>query len=371
MRAGYNLHMQRFSTLFLQKTDWPLLLGLLALGAFGCVILFSAASGDWAPVIKQLIRFGMGLGVFWALASVPTRRLYDAAPWLYGAGLIALVLVLFISDPRKGAQRWLNFGLFQMQPSELMKIAVPLFMARLCHQTTLPIQTLPMLGGLLMLAIPGFLIMKQPDLGSAIMVMASGGLVLFFAGLSWRWILGAAFALAASLPILYQSLHQYQRERILTFLNPEADPLGQGYHIIQSKIALGSGGLWGKGYLAGTQSQLHFLPERQTDFIFAVLGEELGLMGIGVLALLYAWIIVRGMQLAQSAPDTFSRLVAAGISGTFLFYVLVNIGMVSGVFPVVGVPLPFVSYGGSALVTLFAGFGILNNVSKNHRFWPG
>jgi rod shape determining protein RodA len=291
----------------------------------------------------------------------------DMAYWLYGAGLILLIAVLFFGHEGKGAQRWLDLGFFRFQPSELMKLAVPILVATYLAERPLPPTVTRLVISLMMIIVPALLIAKQPDLGTAILIASSGLIVIFLSGISWRLIMGFIIAAASALPVLWYVMHDYQRQRVLTFLNPESDPLGAGYHIIQSKIAIGSGGLFGRGWLEGTQSQLAFLPERSTDFIFSVIAEEFGLIGVGLLLSSYLMIAARGLFIASDAQTSYARLLAGSISLTFLVYVFVNVGMVTGLLPVVGVPLPLVSYGGTSMVTLLAGFGILMSIHTHRR----
>jgi rod shape determining protein RodA len=305
------------------------------------------------------------------IAQIHPKFLRLWAPWLFLGGIILLVLVLVMGETGKGAQRWLDVGIVRFQPSEIMKLAVPMMAAWYLHERPLPPTLRETLTVLLLLSMmPAALIARQPDLGTALLIAASGVLVILLAGMSMRLILAfGALALAAA-PLLWMNMHAYQRQRVLTFLNPESDPLGSGYHIIQSKIAIGSGGVFGKGWLNGTQAQLEFLPERATDFIFAVLGEEFGLLGVVTLLVLYLLIIVRGLYIASQAQDTFGRLLSGSISLTFFVYVFVNTGMVTGLLPVVGVPLPLVSYGGTSMVTLMAGFGMLMSVHTHRKLIP-
>jgi rod shape determining protein RodA len=276
------------------------------------------------------------------------------------------VAVLLVGDVGKGAQRWLDLGVMRFQPSEVLKLALPMTLAWVLAARPLPPSLPRVLAAAGLILIPALLIAKQPDLGTAILVVSAGAAVLFIGGLSWRLILLVAAVCAAGAPILWYGMRDYQRQRVLTFLDPETDPLGAGYHIIQSKIAIGSGGIYGKGWLNGTQSHLEFLPERHTDFIFAVIGEELGLAGILALLALYLFIVYRGLIIAASAQDSYGRLLAGGLSLVFFVYVFVNTGMVTGLLPVVGVPLPLVSYGGTSVVTLMAGFGMLMSI-QTHR----
>jgi rod shape determining protein RodA len=281
-----------------------------------------------------------------------------------GLGLLALVLVT--GDIAKGGQRWLDFGI-RFQPSEIMKLAVPLTLARLLHDRPLPPSFLMIAASLMVIGVPAGMIAVQPDLGTAVLIVLTGATVMFLAGLRLRYILGAAALALASLPALWMVMHDYQRKRVLTLLDPDSDPLGAGYHIIQSKIALGSGGVFGKGWLNGSQGQLEFLPERSTDFIFAVIGEEFGLLGALALLLLYLFVVGRGLYIALTAPDTFSRLLAGSLAVTFFFYAFVNSAMVTGLIPVVGVPLPMVSAGGTSMLTLMAGFGILMSIQTHPK----
>jgi rod shape determining protein RodA len=346
--------------------DVPLVMGLLLLCGFGLAVLYSASGQDLASVERQLVRLGLALVLMFAVAQVPPARLERWSLPLYGLGILMLVAVLVAGDMGKGAQRWLDLGFMRFQPSELLKLAVPMAVAWLLAARPLPPGLLRVIGAAVLTLVPVLLIAKQPDLGTAILVATAGAAVLFIGGLSWRLILALAAGGAALAPMVWYAMRDYQRQRVLTFLDPESDPLGAGYHIIQSQIAIGSGGVYGKGWLNGTQSHLEFLPERHTDFIFAVIGEELGLAGIAVLLALYLFIIYRGLVIAASARDTYGRLLAGGLSLVFFVYVFVNTGMVTGLLPVVGVPLPLVSYGGTSMVTLMAGFGMIMAV-QTHR----
>jgi rod shape determining protein RodA len=350
--------------------DLPLLLGLLLVSMLGLIVLYSAGGQDMDLIVRQVVRLAIAYAVLLLLAQVPPHHLQLWTPWLFAIGLGLLVAVLVAGDVGKGAQRWLDLGLFRFQPSEMMKITVPMMVAWYFADQSLP----PRFGRLLvagvLIVVPVLLIAKQPDLGTALLVGSAGVFVLFLAGLRWRLIGLGALAGAALAPALWLVMHDYQRRRVLTFLNPETDPLGAGYHIIQSKIAVGSGGIYGKGWLNGTQSQLEFLPERSTDFIFAVLGEEFGLAGIALLLAVYLFIVLRGLFIALQAQDTFTRLLAGSLSLTFYVYFVVNTGMVTGLLPVVGLPLPLVSYGGTSMVTLMAGFGILMSVHTHRKLLP-
>ncbi len=369
---GYSSRAQRTLTLSGRildalHIDGPLLTAVLAVCTVGLVVLFSAAGEDIGVFLRQAARVGLALGVMLAVAQIPPRILKASAPWLYAVGVLLLVAVAVTGDIAMGARRWLDLGFIRFQPSEIMKIAVPLACAWFLHDRPLPpdFRTLVVLA--VAIAVPVLLIAEQPDLGTSLLVAAGGGLVVLLAGLQLRYILGLGALLLGAVPVVWHFLHDYQRQRVLTFLNPQEDPLGAGYHTIQSQIAIGSGGVFGKGYMNGSQAQLEFLPERSTDFIFAVIGEEWGLVGLGVLILLYLLVIGRGLYIAVQAQDTFSRLIAGALSLTFAVYVFVNSGMVAGLLPVVGVPLPLVSYGGTSMVTLMAGFGILMSVNSRRK----
>jgi len=350
--------------------DLPLLTGLLLLSGYGLVILYSASGQDLHQVEKQALRLLIAFGAMFFLAQIPPQSLRRWSPWLYGIGVSLLIAVLVMGVMGKGAQRWLDLGFMRFQPSELVKLAAPMMLAWFLSSKPLPPNWKQIIFSLVLLAIPVLLIAKQPDLGTAILVASSGLFVLFLAGISWRLIIGLGLLAAAAAPAIWYLMHDYQRRRVLTFLNPESDPLGSGYHIIQSKIAIGSGGIYGKGWLNGTQSQLEFLPERHTDFIFAVLGEEFGFIGILVLLAIFLFIILRGLYMASQAQDSYSRLLAGALVLVFFVYLFVNMGMVSGILPVVGVPLPLVSYGGTSLVTLMAGFGMLMSIHTHRKLVP-
>ncbi len=347
--------------------DLPLLVGLIILMAMGLTVLFSATGGSWDTLKAQSIRLGISFIGLLLVAQIPPHTYARFGPWAYFGGVIALVLVLTVGDSSKGAQRWLDLGIFRFQPSEFMKLLVPAMVAKYLSHYKQPPQFTPLACALLMVLVPTLMIAKQPDLGTALLVAAAGMFVLFFCGISWRLISACAVCILGFLPVLWFFLmKEYQRQRVMTFLNPEADPLGSGYQIIQSKIAIGSGGWTGKGWQAGTQSQLDFLPDRHTDFIFSVFAEEWGFLGILALIVVYLFIIGRGLWIAAQAQTTFSRLFAASISLTFFIYLFVNVGMVSGMLPVVGVPLPLVSFGGTSMFTLLASFGILMSI-QTHR----
>ncbi len=370
---GYSSRAQRTFTLTGRlfdalHIDGPLLLSVLAVCAVGLVVLYSAAGEDIHIFVGQAARVGLGLVVLTFVAQIPPRVMRIGAPFLYGLGLLLLIAVAVVGDTAMGAQRWLNLGFIRFQPSEIMKIAVPLCCAWYLHERPLPPDFTTLITVVLIVLVPTLLIAEQPDLGTALLVAAGGGLVILLAGLQLRYILGLAAVVGAAVPVVWMYLlHGYQKQRVLTFLNPQTDPLGAGYHTIQSQIAIGSGGIFGKGYMNGSQAQLEFLPERSTDFIFAVIGEEWGLVGFIVLMALYLLIIGRGLYIAAQAQDTFTRLMAGGLTLLFSVYVFVNSGMVAGLLPVVGVPLPLVSYGGTSLVTLMAGFGILMSIHSRRK----
>ncbi len=350
--------------------DPLLILSLLSLVLFGLFILYSASNQNITMVIKQCLHLSLAFIVMLICARIPPERYLQWAPWLYTATVVLLVGVLVIGQMHQGAKRWLNFGIFNFQPSELMKLAMPMMLAYFFQNKTLP-PSLKNLGyGFMILIVPVLLVAKEPDLGTAIMISASGLLVLLLAGMSWRLILGLIALATASTPVLWHFMHAYQRNRVLTFLNPERDPLGAGYHIIQSKIAIGSGGLTGKGWLHGTQSHLEFLPAHATDFIFAVNGEELGFIGAVILITLFCLLLLRCVMISLQAQDTFTRLLAGSLSFTFILSAFINVGMVTGILPVVGIPLPLISYGGSYLVTLMAGFGMIMSVHTHKKLWP-
>ena len=355
------------NVLRLINIDPVLLLGLLLITGAGLGILYSAGDGSIELVQKQGVRLAIAFMVMFIVAQIPQHQLYLWTPWFFAFGVVLLVLVLTAGEVGKGAQRWLSLYVVKFQPSEMMKLVTPMMLAWYLSEKPLPPPAKSLIISLLLVILPTLLIARQPDLGTALLVAAAGFFVVFFSGIRWRTMIGTALVLLASIPVLWQFMHDYQKQRVLTLLNPESDPLGSGYHIIQSKIAIGSGGIYGKGWLNGTQSQLDFLPERHTDFIFAVFSEEFGMMGAIVLLSLYAFVIFRGLYIASRAQDKFGRLLAGSLSLTFFVYLFVNVGMVSGVLPVVGVPLPLVSYGGTSMVTLMAGFGMLMSINSHKR----
>lgn len=349
-----------------RSLDPWLLIALLALGAAGLVVLYSGSGSDWDLVKRHGMRLGLGLFLMIAVSRVPWTVLRAVSPWFYVATIALLVAVAFFGEGR-GAQSWLNLGVLRFQPSELAKLSLPMMLAWLLHATPLPPRFHVLAASFCLIALPVLLIAEQPDLGTALLVALSAVCVLFLAGLSWRWILLALGSVAAAAPVVWHFLHEYQRNRVRTFLDPEADPLGHGWNIIQSKIAVGSGGLFGKGYLAGTQSQLDYLPEHTTDFALAVLAEEFGFVGVVALLALCLFITGRGLYIASLARDSYSRLLAGALALTFFVYVLINSAMVAGLLPVVGVPMPLISYGGTSAVALLTGFGIVMSVRRHRR----
>jgi rod shape determining protein RodA len=351
------------------RIDPVLLLMLGILSVFGVMLLYSASGSDVSLMMRQISRLAMAFLLMVAVANISPRILKNFAVWLYLAGLLLLLAVMFYGEVGKGAQRWLNLGIIRFQPSEILKLAVPMMVASYLSDRVLPVGWKELIISVGLVLIPVLLIARQPDLGTAILVGSAGFFVLFLAGVRWKiiLILGVLFSLMA--PLLWKiALLDYQRERILTLMNPESDPLGSGYHIIQSKIAIGSGGTYGKGWLNGTQSQLDFIPERSTDFIFSVFGEEFGFFGSILLIILYLIIIYRGLNIAAHAKGNFGRLLAGALSMTFFVYLFVNIGMVTGMLPVVGVPLPLISYGGTSMVTLMMGFGLIMSIRSAKSF---
>jgi rod shape determining protein RodA len=341
---------------------WPLVALLLLLGLIGYGVLYSAGGGSNEPwAWRHAVRLAIGFTVMLSVAFLDLRLIWRIAWPLYLLTLLALIAVEIRGEISKGAQRWLDVGPIQIQPSEIMKIALVLVLARWFHARTLEdarrLWLLPV--PLLLIAVPAALVLVQPDLGTAVMLLAAGGGLLFLGGLPiWLFLLGGG-AVAVALPVLWGRLHDYQRQRVLTFLDPERDPLGSGYHIIQSKIALGSGGLFGKGFLGGTQAQLSYLPEKQTDFAFSMLAEEAGFVGAGFVLVLLLLVAILGTLLAMRAKSQFARLIIAGVAINFTLYVVINVAMVSGLIPVVGVPLPLISYGGTAMLTVLLGFGLV------------
>ena len=350
--------------------DVPLLIALLAVSAIGLLVLYSAGGKDMDLIERQVLRLGIAFAAMFAVAQITPRWLQRMTPWIFAAGILLLLAVLIEGEISGGAQRWLDLYIVRFQPSEMMKLGVPMMVAWYLADAPLPPNRFQLLASSVITIVPTLMIVKQPDLGTALLIASAGFFVLFLAGIQWRLLAVLGVIAAAAAPILWHFMHDYQRQRVITFLNPEMDPLGAGYHTIQAEIAIGSGGLFGKGWLNGTQSQLDFLPERSTDFIFAVLSEEFGLIGITVLFVCYAVIVIRGTLIAVQAQDTFTRLLAGSLTMTFFVYVTVNTGMVSGLLPVVGVPLPMISYGGTSIVTLMTGFGILMSIQTHRKLLP-
>ena len=350
--------------------DLWLLLGLFAITGYGLLVLYSASGGSEKMFTNRVMQVSLGLGVMFVMAMIPPRTYKQISPYLYAVTIVMLVMVDVFGETSKGAQRWLNLGFVRFQPSEIAKLAVPLMVATFLSNRPLPPNFRDTAIALAIIVFPTLLVAAQPDLGTSILVCAAGVFVLFLAGLSWKLISAGVVFLAGFIPIMWFFLmHDYQKTRVMTLIDPEKDPLGAGYHIIQSKIAIGSGGLHGKGWMEGTQSQLEFLPEPHTDFIFAVLSEELGMIGVLILLGIYLFIIARGLMLGAKSDNAFGRILSGGTALLFFVYVFVNIGMVSGILPVVGVPLPLFSYGGTSYVTLMAAFGLMMS-SYVHRKKP-
>ncbi len=362
----FQQYLHRFWVRLVEHIDAPLLLITLILMAFGLLTVYSATSDASNRAFGQMLNMSIGLLVMWSVAQLPPQKLMRFAIPLYVVGVVLLVLVFLVGIKVNGARRWLPLGVTRIQPSEILKIAMPLMLAWYFHKYEAALKLRHYVVAGLLLLVPFALIAKQPDLGTAILVGAAGFYVIFFAGLPWKVILGILVAAGGAAPFLWTMLHDYQRRRIMTLIDPSSDPLGSGYHIIQSTIAIGSGGSFGKGWLQGTQTHLEFIPERHTDFIFAVFSEERGLLGNSILVLLYLMLIARGLMISANASTLFARVLGGSISLSFFTYAFVNMGMVSGILPVVGVPLPFMSYGGTALVTLFFGLGVLMSI-QSHR----
>ena len=349
-------------------TDVPLLLGLLASLFLSLFVLYSASGQEVDMLIRQVVRTLSAFALMIFVAQIPPKYYTKLSIYLYIIGIILLVMVELFGDISKGAQRWLNLGVVRIQPSELFKVVMPLTVATFLSHSTLPPRLFSTVTAFAIVGIPTILILMQPDLGTAALVAVSGVICIFIAGLSWWWIAVGAIVVAGALPMMWNFvLHDYQKQRIFTLLDPSTDPLGAGYHIIQSKIAIGSGGLYGKGWLQGSQSQLDFLPEPHTDFIFAVLSEETGLVGFLILMTLYCFIISRCILITLNAKDNFERILCGSFTFTFMFYIFVNIGMVSGILPVVGVPLPLISYGGTAMITLMICFGMMMSIHTHKK----
>ncbi|MFV1992814.1 MAG: rod shape-determining protein RodA [Acidiferrobacterales bacterium] len=356
------------TTLQRWNLDKPLGTALLMLAIISLGVIFSASGKDVSITVAQLVRLGIGFSVLFLVAQIHPDTLARWTPYIYIVGLVLLVIVLITGVIGKGAQRWLNLGLFSIQPSEIMKLAVPMMVAWYFSQQHLPATSKQVVIGAGIILLPSALVAVQPDLGTALMIISSGAFVLFLAGMGWTLIAGILVLIAASAPLIWSYLlHDYQRNRVLTLFDPTADPLGTGYHTIQSMIAVGSGGIFGKGWLESSQARLDFLPESSTDFIFAVFAEEFGLFGIVILFSIFVFTAGRGIIIATYAQETYTRLLAGSLALTFFLYFFVNIGMVTGILPVVGVPLPIISYGGSSVVTLMAGFGMLMSIHANRK----
>ncbi len=347
--------------------DGFLFAGIILLMLVGLVVLYSATGSNISRVSNQAINMLVALGVMWLVANIPLQQILRLALPMYLIGLGLLIGVALFGEIHNGARRWLDVGITRIQPSELMKLAVPLIMAWYFDKHEITLRLRDYAGATILLLVPILLILRQPDLGTALLISASGFYVLFLAGLSWRVLAGLFVTAACSVPIIWSFMHGYQRQRVMTLFDPSQDALGAGYHTIQSSIAIGSGGLVGKGWLNGTQTQLDFLPERSTDFIFAVFSEEFGLIGNVLLLTLYLIVIARCMIITANASTQFTRLVAGSITLTFCTYIFVNIGMVSGILPVVGVPLPLISYGGTSMVTMLLGFGMLMSIQTHPK----
>jgi rod shape determining protein RodA len=349
------------------KLDGPLLMGLGLIAVFGLVVLYSASGQSLGTVVRQIVHLGMGTVAMLVLAQVNPNFLRRLSPWLYAVGVLLLFVVAAMGAIGKGAQRWLDLGLVRFQPSEIMKLAVPMMCEWYLHERPLPPNPLSLVLLAVLILVPSGLVVLQPDLGTGALIAIAGALVVIMAGLQVRVVLGLAAVAAIGGWFGWHHMHDYQRERILTFINPQIDPQGAGYHIIQSQIAIGSGGVFGKGWMNGSQAQLDYLPESSTDFIFAVIGEEFGMLRLFALLALYAFVVGRAIYLSTQTQDTYARLLAGSLALTFFVYVFINAGMVSGLLPVVGVPLPLISYGGTSMVTLLAGFGILMSMYSHRK----
>lgn len=349
----------------LLEFNWGFLLLITVIASMGFAMLYSVADGSFSPwALKQMLRFALGVGIMIVVAMIDLRLWMRVAYPLYGVALVLVTAVDIVGFKGMGAQRWLNLGIIQLQPSEVMKVALLLALARYFHGLALDevSRLRNLIVPLLLIAVPVALVVKQPDLGTAILLTVSGVVIFFAAGLAWRYFIAGGLAVLAAIPIVWDRLHDYQRDRVFTFLDPERDPLGAGYHILQSKIALGSGGIFGKGFMAGTQAHLNFLPEKQTDFIFTMLGEELGFIGGITLLAFYCIALAFAFSVALQSRNQFGRLLAMGVAVSFFFYVFINAAMVMGLLPVVGVPLPLVSYGGTAMLSIMFAFGLLMSV---------
>lgn len=347
--------------------DFMLLCGILVLGIFGIGILYSASGKNIALIWHQMANFCVAFFIMLLFAQIPTYRYRPLVPWIFGLVLLMLFAVVSVGAVSRGVQRWLSFGFFRFQPSEAMKLVMPMMLAWYLRNKTFPLHLKDLLVSCVIIIVPALVIAKQPDLGTAILVVATGGFVLLLAGITWQLILGISLLIATAIPIIWHFMHSYQKMRLFSFWSPETDPFGSGYNIIQSKIAIGSGGWLGKGWLHGSQAYLQFLPVRSTDFIFAVYSEEFGFIGCLLLFGIFAYITLRSLYIATNAQDTFSRLFVGSLALSFFMSFFVNIGMVAGILPVVGVPLPLISYGGSSLITFMASFGVIMSVQRHRK----
>lgn len=371
-----NTYQSRLKARFKRSTNWQtlnldplLMIALLTLMTFGMLILYSASNESNGIANKQMVRLGLGFVILFIFAQIPPKRYYQWTPWVYCFGLLLLVAVLLVGQVQQGGRRWFDLKIINFQPSEIMKLATPMMVAWLLSNKTLPPKLIWVILAAVLAIAPAALTAKQPDLGTAIMIGMAGLAALILAGINWLLVAGFLVSVAAAAPFLWRHMHDYQRKRILMLLNPESDPLGSGYHIIQSKIALGSGGIFGKGWLQGSQSHLSFLPAHTTDFIFAVNGEELGLFGCVLLLAIFLVILIRCLYISIKAQNTYDRLLSGSLSLTFIMCALVNIGMVVGILPVVGIPLPLVSYGGSSVLTIMASFGVIMSIHSHRTLW--
>ena len=346
--------------------DKTLFYALLTLAIISLFVVYSGSAKDLNATFGHLIRLLLGFTILLAVAQIRPEILERWSPYIFIVGLLLLIAVLAVGDIGKGAQRWLDLGFLRFQPSEIMKLAVPMMLAWFLARENLPPTLLRLAAAFLMMAVPALMIMKQPDLGTALLVFGAGTFVLFLGGMRWRVIITLLAGIAVAAPFAWNLLHDYQRQRVLTMFNPEADPLGTGYHTIQAMIAVGSGGIYGKGWLNSSQAHLDYLPESSTDFIFAVYAEEFGLLGSLLLVSIYTILVGRSLLIAYLAQDTYTRLLAGSLGLTFFLYFFVNMGMVTGILPIVGIPLPVMSYGGTSIVTIMAAFGILMSI-QTHR----
>jgi rod shape determining protein RodA len=347
--------------------DKSLFFALVSLAMISLFVVYSASAADLGATLNHLMRLLIGFTVLFVVAQIRPENLERWSPYIFVGGMILLLAVLAMGVIGKGAQRWLHLGFIKFQPAEIMKLAVPMMLSWYLARNALPPTLSRLAAAFIMMAIPAYMIIKQPDLGTALLVFSAGIFVLFLAGMRWRIIVLLLAGVAVAAPFAWNYLHDYQRQRVLTLIDPEADPLGSGYHTIQSMIAVGSGGVYGKGWLNSSQAHLDYLPESSTDFIFAVFAEEFGLIGSLLLVVIYAIIVTRGILIAYLAKDTYTRLLAGSLSLTFFFYFFVNMGMVTGILPIVGIPLPIMSYGGSSIVTIMAGFGILMSIHTHRK----